>query len=88
MPGISRINQDTAGGTIIGILAPSVFVNGTPIAVLHCAVQGHGSGAHAGPVMAQASSSVFAESIPVCRQGDAASCGHPATGSANAFAGG
>ena len=33
MPGVSRVNQDTAGGTIIGVLAPRVFVNGKPIAV-------------------------------------------------------
>jgi hypothetical protein len=44
MPGISRITQDTAGGTIVGVLAPKVFVNGTPIAVKGAAVSGHGPG--------------------------------------------
>ncbi len=88
MPGLSRTQQDSAGGTLIGVLAPSVYANGTPVAVLNCAVAGHGPAEHAGPVMAEASASVFAEGIPVCRAGDAASCGHPATGSNNVFAGG
>lgn len=87
MPGVSRVGTDSAGGTIIGVLAPTVFVNSVNVAVLGCAVQGHGPGAHAGPVMAQASSTVFAEGIGVCRQGDQASCGHQATGSGNVFAG-
>jgi len=87
MKNVSRVNADTAGGTIIEALAPSVFVNGYPIAVLHCKVQGHGPGVHAGPVMAESSATVFAEGIPVCRAGDAASCGHKATGSPNVFAG-
>lgn len=87
MPGIARVNQDTAGGTIVGALAPTVFVNGRPIAVKGAAVVGHGIGAHAGPVMAQHSGTVFAEGIPVCRRGDQATCGHPATGSSNVFAG-
>ncbi len=87
MPGIARVNLDTAGGTIVGALAPTVFVNGKPIAVKGAAVAGHGTAAHAGPVMAQHSATVFAEGIPVCRRGDQATCGHPATGSGNVFAG-
>ena len=87
MSGVSRTSQDSAGGTITGVLAPNVYVNGTPIACLGAAVAPHGVGIHAGPVMAQASSSVHANGIPVCRQGDAASCGHAATGSGDVFAG-
>lgn len=87
MPGIARVNQDTAGGTIVGVLAPTVFVNGRPIAVQGAAVVGHGTAAHAGPVMSQHSATVFAQGIPVCRAGDQATCGHPATGSTNVFAG-
>lgn len=87
MPGISRITQDTAGGTIVGVLAPKVYVNGTPIAVKDAAVSGHGPGIHGGPVMASHSVTVFAHRIPICRQGDQASCGHAATGSGNVFAG-
>lgn len=88
MPGIARISQDTAGGTIIGILAPTVFVNGTNVAVKGCAITPHGTDLHAVPVMEEASSTVFAERIGVSREGDAANCGHPATGSSTVFAGG
>ncbi|MFC4213990.1 PAAR domain-containing protein [Pseudophaeobacter arcticus] len=87
MPGVSRISQDAAGGTLIGVLAPTVVVNGSPVAVLDCAVEGHGLVPHAAPVMAEASGTVFAGGIPLCRTGDAASCGHLATGSTNVFAG-
>ncbi|MBB3017718.1 putative Zn-binding protein involved in type VI secretion [Microvirga lupini] len=90
MPGISRVGVDAAGGTIIGNLAPTVFINGAP-----CAVQGADVAPHppfpphsAAPVMVGHSSTVFACGIPVCRAGDQASCGHAATGSGNVFAGG
>ena len=81
MPGAARVGADAAGGTIVGNLAPTVLVNGSPIAVKGAAVAGHGRRAHRGPVMAGASGNVFANNIPVCRAGDAASCGHPASGS-------
>jgi uncharacterized Zn-binding protein involved in type VI secretion len=87
MPGVARVTVDAAGATIIGNLAPTVFVNGVPIAVLGAAVTGHGLPPHASPVMATASSTVRANGIPVGRQGDTASCGHPATGSGDVFAG-
>lgn len=87
MPGVSRVAVDTAGGIIAEALAPSVRVNGAPVAVLGCAVAPHGAGAHAGPVMAAASGTVFAEGIAICRAGDAASCGHLASGSGNVNAG-
>ncbi|WP_082018095.1 PAAR domain-containing protein [Leisingera sp. ANG-Vp] len=88
MPGVSRIGQDTAGGTIDEALAPSVRINGSAVAVLGCAVAPHGIGVHAGPIMATASDTVFAQGTAVCRQGDLASCGHAASGSANVRAGG
>ncbi len=88
MPGVSRVGVDTAGGTIIEALAPSVFINNANAVVLGCAVQGHGPAPHGAPVMAESSSTVFAEGIGVCRQGDKASCGHPATGSGDVFADG
>ncbi len=88
MPGVSRVGVDTAGGTIIEVLALSVFINNANVAVLGCAVQGHGLPPHDAPIMAESSSTVFAEGIGVCRQGDNASCGHPATGSGDVFADG
>ena len=81
MPGIVRATQDTAGGLITGILAPTVFVNGKPVACLGAAVAAHGAGSHANATMVEASSKVYANGIPVCRAGDKASCGDPATGS-------
>lgn len=88
MPGVSRIALDAAGGPISEALAPSVRVNGAPVAVLGCAVTPHGIAAHAAPVMAAASGTVFAEGIAICREGDAASCGHLASGSGDVSAGG
>lgn len=87
MPGIARVSQDTAGGLITGNLAPTVFVNGKPIAVLGAAITGHGSGPHAAPTLVQGSATVFAHGQPVSRAGDTASCGHAATGSSDTFAG-
>lgn len=86
MPGVSRVNQDKAGGTIVGNLAPTVFVDNKPIAVLHAKVAGHGDSPHDNPRMAEASPNVYANNIPVCRQGDSASCGHNASGSGDVFA--
>lgn len=88
MPGAARTQKDTAGGTITGTLAPSVFVNGVPVSVIGDPVAPHGPPPHLSPVMAQGSETVFAHGIPVCRKGDKASCGHPATGSSNVFIGG
>jgi uncharacterized Zn-binding protein involved in type VI secretion len=88
MPGIARVGIDSAGGTILGGGQSTVYCNGALIAVLGDAVAGHGLPPHAAPVMAEASSTVFAGGIAICRAGDIASCGDPATGSSNSFAGG
>jgi uncharacterized Zn-binding protein involved in type VI secretion len=87
MPGIVRNHTDSAGGALIGTGNPTVFVNGQTAAVLNDAVTGHGVALHASPVMVQASSTVFFNSIAVCRAGDQANCGHAATGSSNVNAG-
>lgn len=82
--GIGRVTEDIAGGPIIGALAPSVIVNGKPVAVVGAAVAGHGKPPHAAPVMVQGSSNIFAEGKRVCATGDTASCGHPlVNGSSN-----
>jgi len=87
MPGVSRVGVDSAGGRIIGPLAPTVLVNGVPITVLGAPVLPHGKGPHAGPVMITASSTVFASGIPVCKEGDIATCGHATSGSGDVNAG-
>ncbi len=87
MPGIARVGTDTAGGMQLGGGNTTVFVNGAPAQVLGGPVMPHGLGLHSLPFMVGASSTVFAQGIPVCRQGDSASCGHTSTGSGNVFAG-
>ena len=87
MPGISRVNVDSAGGKILGPGKPNVFVNGAVISIKDDAVAGHGPGPHAGPVMVGCSGTVFAGGIGVVRADDAASCGDTATGSSSVFAG-
>jgi uncharacterized Zn-binding protein involved in type VI secretion len=87
MPGISRVGVDSAGGTITGNLAPTVFVNGSPIAVTGAAVAGHGLPPHNAPTMSGSSSTIYANGIKVCRAGDAATCGDAASGSGNVNAG-
>jgi uncharacterized Zn-binding protein involved in type VI secretion len=87
MPGVSRVGVDSAGGTILGPGVPSVIVNGAPISIIGDAVAGHGPSVHAGPVMVEGSSTVFAGGIGVVRAGDAASCGDTASGSSDVIAG-
>ena len=86
MPGISRAFIDVAGGTILGD-ATNVRANGFPVALLMGPVAGHGRNEHSGPVLIGGSFSVRANGLPVIRIGDAASCGHPVTGSGNVRAG-
>ena len=83
MHGIARINQDSAGGQIIGALQDFVTVEGTLWSVLGDPVQGHGIPPHAAPVMAEGSPFIRINGIPVCRQGHLATCGHAATGSSS-----
>tara|TARA_R110000850_G_scaffold66678_3_gene148181 strand:+ start:1094 stop:1363 length:270 start_codon:yes stop_codon:yes gene_type:complete len=88
MKGVGRVGVDSAGGVIVGILAPNVSVNGSPIVLVGAAVTGHGIGPHAAPTMVGGSSTVFVNGIAVCRAGDAASCGHTlSAGSDNIFIG-
>jgi uncharacterized Zn-binding protein involved in type VI secretion len=87
MPGISRVGVDAAGGKIVGNLAPTVYVNNAPVVVKGATVEGHGRSPHSGPVMDKSSGTVRANNIEICRAGDAASCGHAATGSGDVNAG-
>lgn len=88
MPGVSRVGVDSAGGVIVGNLAPTVFVNGATVAVKGAAVESHPPvPPHTGaPVMVGSSGTVYAHGIPICRAGDAASCGHTASGSGDVIA--
>lgn len=87
MPSIAR-HGDPCGGTIIAT-ALHTRINGVVVARLGDSITPHGTGDHAAATLVQASSSVKAEGIRICRVGDAASCGHTITaGSPNANAGG
>jgi len=87
MPGVTRINLDTAGGAVLQGPNFTVFVNGSPAATLNCPVAGHGKSPHSGARIVTSSGTVRAQNVPICRSGDMASCGHSATGSGNVFAG-
>jgi len=86
MPGISRVGTDTAGGTITGPGSSTVFVNGDKASLIGDAVASHGIGPHGSATMAEGSTNVFASGTGVVRAGDAATCGHTATGSSDTFA--
>ena len=81
MPGIARVNTDTAGGTILGGGQDFVRVEGQLWAVQGDAVAAHGIAPHAAPTMADGSPFLRINDIPACRAGHAATCGHAATGS-------
>lgn len=85
MRGASRVNIDTAGGLIVGNLAPDVFVENRNITVVGASINPHGVGIHNSSIMIEGSSDVFANNISVCRLGDHASCGHTSTASSSVF---
>lgn len=81
MPGIARMNSDTAGGTQLNGGQDFCRVDGDLIVLLGDDVAGHGPGEHAAPVMAEGSSFMRINGIAVCRAGHLASCGDASTGS-------
>ena len=88
MPGIARKTTDTAGGPHLAGGQDTVTANGQIVVVLGDPVTPHGILLHAAPIMVEASSTVSAGGIPVCRQGDLANCGDASTGSGNVSVGG
>ena len=83
MPGVARVGVDTAGGVITGPGEPSVLVNSSAVSVIGDSVASHGSSPHNAATMVGGSTTVFAGGVGVVRAGDAASCGHTATGASN-----
>lgn len=78
--GIAVKGSDSAGGTQLAGGQSKWKVEGQPIVLLGDPVAGHGDAPHSGPVMAAGSSWMTINGVPVVRQGNAASCGHPSTG--------
>ena len=58
--GISRVNVDSAGGTITGPGSSTVFVEGSKVSLPGDAIAGHGSSPHAAPVTDNPSTNTFA----------------------------
>lgn len=87
MSGVCRVNVDSAGGVILGGDNTTVFANGALVSVDGDLVQGHGTGEHAGPVMIANNNNVFIGGKLVCKAGNLATCGHPASGSSNVMIG-
>lgn len=86
MPGVARVKVDSAGGLINGPGSDTVFVNNANVSLIGDAVASHGTTPHNNATMAEGSATVFASGIGVVRAGDAATCGHTATGSSDTFA--
>lgn len=80
MPMISLVGESQAGGVITGPGAPTWTVLGKPISLLGDGVAGHGTGAHAGPVMVESSAWMSINGVPVVREGNRASCTDAANG--------
>lgn len=80
MPNISLVGESQAGGVINGPGAPTWTVLGKPISLVGDGVTGHGSGAHAGPVMIEGSDWMSIDGIAVVREGSHASCSDQANG--------
>lgn len=88
MPQVHRLSDpNTADAPIIEVIQSSVFTNYLLTSVVGSPVQGHAPGVHSAPVTANGSANVFIEYIPVNRQGDPDTCGHPrADGSPDVYA--
>ena len=80
--GIAVKGKDTAGGTQLGGGQSFFTVEGAPVVLQGDPVAGHDPmvGPHVAPSMAQGSSWMTLNGVPVVRAGHAASCGHTSTG--------
>ena len=83
MHGITRKGVDSAGGAQLAGGQDFVKEDGNLIVLLGDPVTPHAPGGiHAKPpLMAEGSSFVRINGIPVCREGHSAECGHVTTGS-------
>lgn len=83
MHGVARRSVDTAAGAQIGLGQNWVSVEKQIWIVLGDVNTPHRPRPHTpgGDNMAQGSSFITIDGIPVCREGHSAGCGHPTTGS-------
>lgn len=80
MPSVGKVGVSTAGGIITGPGAPTVLVEGVPIACVLDDVAFHGVVPHDFAFIVQGSTTVKAEGKPVTFVGCLASCGHAVAG--------
>lgn len=81
---VALCNVDLVGGVATIVQSVQTFVSMSSVAfggnfsvaVVPDAVTPHGTGAHAGATMAQGSSFAKAIGFMICRDADAATCGH------------
>ena len=87
MTGVARRSQDTAAGSQIGANQSLVYVEDDLWMVLGDVNAAHGLPPHVpGPdAMVGHSTYVYIDGIPVFREGHAAGCGHPTSGSGTVF---
>ena len=83
MTGVCR-DSDTAGGDLIPSQS-NVYAEGELVIVDNDDVAPHGIGLHAAATMIATTTKVFVGGIAVCKQGNLATCGDPATGSSAVF---
>lgn len=85
MPGVARKGSDSAGGTHLGGGQDWVKIDGDLVVLVGDGVAAHPPcpdiPVHCAPTMAQGSAWVKIDNTPICRAGDAATCGHASTGS-------
>lgn len=85
MPGVARVGSDTAGGTQLGGGQNWVKIDGDLVVLVGDGVASHppcpNPATHCAASMAAGSAWVKIDNVPICRAGDAASCGHASTGS-------
>lgn len=77
---VGQIGVSTVGGGIVtgpGAVG-RLTLNGVPAVLVgdHIASHAPNTGAHVAATMIQGSSNLRVNGVPVCRTGDAASCGH------------
>lgn len=84
MPGIVCKEVDSAGGAQLAGGQSKVRIRGQLVVVLGDPVEPHPIGPphDTNPVMAEASTRFRIQGKQVCREGDAANCGHKSTGRA------
>lgn len=80
--GVTRVGADAAGGRVEGGGQSFVRAGGDLLALVGDAVAPHGAAPHSSATLAAGSTVLRIGGTAVVRAGDAATCGHPATGAA------